>query len=165
MRSVFLITTLTFLFTLVTAVASEAMGRKPTVGDSFEECCSSGTNPANCDDEDVVPGICYCCYTEGADKGCWICNADEEDCVYDMGMAPPKNRKGRGIVLKHPTSMSPQQGNGGGKSGGLKYRPPLSTANQTGNLGAGKPGGAGHPSTSVSHDKVNNRMAAPASGQ
>ncbi len=161
MRSIFFIITLVSL-ALLMAASSEAMGRKPTVGDSFEECCASGTNPANCDDEDVVPGICYCCYTEGADKGCWICNSDQEDCVYDMGKAPPRGKKNLGVVLKHPpVSLSPDHGSGGEKYGGPKYHPPSSIANQ----GATKPGGNGHHPTSLSPDKANNRMAPPGSTQ
>jgi hypothetical protein len=46
---------------------------RPTV-DSSDTCWNGGSTDKGCGGL-----ICWCCY----DEGCWICNSDTYDCVWD----------------------------------------------------------------------------------
>ena len=80
------------ILALVTATPSEAK-RRPTLDNDALECLSD-------DDADRSCGgaICYCCY----DDGCWICNDNQADCVWD-----PAYRKGRRPVTRPPVGPKP----------------------------------------------------------
>jgi hypothetical protein len=51
--------------------------KRPTI-DSFGVCWNAPDADYDCDGT-----ICTCCYDEGADAGCWVCNADLTDCDWD----------------------------------------------------------------------------------
>jgi hypothetical protein len=70
------------ILALVTATPSEAR-RRPTI-DNIDAC----TNGAG--DKGCGGAICYCCYDEGPEKGCWICNKDFNDCVWDPAAKKPQ---------------------------------------------------------------------------
>lgn len=65
------------ILTLVAADPSEA-ARRPTT-DTVDDCMIA--NPSG---EYGCGGlICSCCYDEGPEKGCWICDDEWNNCVWD----------------------------------------------------------------------------------
>ena len=60
------------ILTLVMSTPSSALKPRPTV-DSADVCWGRST------DKGCEGLICYCCYNEG----CYICNKDTYDCVWD----------------------------------------------------------------------------------
>jgi hypothetical protein len=70
--------------------------KRPTV-DSSDVCWNGGSSDKGCEGL-----ICYCCY----DEGCWICNKDTYDCVWD-GSYRAGSKPGAPIVIPPRSSISP----------------------------------------------------------
>ena len=90
---IFLMTT---ILALVMSTPSEAKPR-PTV-DSSDICWNGGSSDKGCGGL-----ICYCCY----DDGCWICNKDTYDCVWDGSYRADKQPKATEIVPPPPAGIKP----------------------------------------------------------
>lgn len=85
------------ILALVMSTPSEAKSR-PTV-DSSEICWNVGSSDKGCEGL-----ICYCCYNEG----CWICNKDTYDCVWDPYYRDDKQPKGMTVIVpSHPAGIKP----------------------------------------------------------
>jgi hypothetical protein len=78
-------------------VTSAEAKRRPTI-DSPGTCFNAPDADYDCDGT-----ICSCCYEDGPDAGCWICNAGTPaDCVWD-----PKVSSGRrDIVPQLPDTLT-----------------------------------------------------------
>lgn len=75
---------------------SEAKPR-PTV-DSADICWNGSPTDKGCGGL-----ICYCCY----DDGCWICNKDTYDCVWDDSYRADKQPKATDIAPPPPAGIKP----------------------------------------------------------
>jgi hypothetical protein len=69
---------------------------RPTVGDA-DTCWDGGSADKGCEGL-----ICYCCY----DEGCYICNKDTRDCVWD-GSYRAGSHPGRPLEVPPRSSISP----------------------------------------------------------
>jgi hypothetical protein len=76
---------------LVMATPSEALKRRPTVSKAHDCIADAGDGS----DTSCEGAICSCCYSDG----CWICNAEYKDCVWDPGRQGRKPAPG---VVKPP---------------------------------------------------------------
>jgi hypothetical protein len=102
------------IISLMMITAGEAR-RRPTI-DSPGVCFNAPDTDYDCDGT-----ICSCCYDEGPDAGCWICDAGPGTCVWD-----PKARAGRAPSTGDTLTISPETP-GKGKLPKLpKFNAPLS---------------------------------------
>jgi hypothetical protein len=86
------ITAVVFALISLTVATSADAGRRPTI-DSAGICFNAPGADQDCDGT-----LCTCCYDEGPDAGCWICNAfTPDDCVFD-----PKVSSIKDAVPKRP---------------------------------------------------------------
>lgn len=83
------------LAALAMATPSEAKPR-PTV-DSSDICWGGASSDKGCGGL-----ICWCCY----DEGCWICNKDTYDCVWD-GSYRAGSRPGEPYNVPPPAGVKP----------------------------------------------------------
>jgi hypothetical protein len=51
--------------------------------------------------------VCYCCYLTGTVKGCWICDNEYHDCVWDPAYRSILNGSGLGRYVRPPSSSKP----------------------------------------------------------
>lgn len=76
---------------------------------SIDDCIYEGRH--ECPEGSVT---CFCCF----DDGCWICNDELEDCVWDPAARQPKKK------LRIFQEISPQTLTPGTVEGGKKPKPP-----------------------------------------
>jgi len=77
--------------------SARAVKPRPAV-DSPSICWTGGSSDNGCGGP-----ICYCCY----DEGCWICNKDTYDCVWDSSYRGDKRPNTTGIAPLPPASIKP----------------------------------------------------------
>jgi hypothetical protein len=88
--------TVVLLAILSLAVATTADARRRPTVDS-PGVCFGVEGSYDCDGT-----LCSCCYDEGPDAGCWICNAGTpDDCVFE-----PKVSSRKDAVPKRPDKLT-----------------------------------------------------------
>jgi hypothetical protein len=84
-------------------VTSADAKRRPTIDTVYK--CMHGAGDKECDGT-----LCTCCYDEGSDAGCWICDDGPlaDNCVFDPKYS---NMKGdAGATVPETLTISPDTG-------------------------------------------------------